>query len=144
VIEQNNNVKANVIAPSSKGYFDIDIDPTNVDVSFKYSINLGIENTDVPDLMITKYAIVPSTYIEGDPLDFINLSGNSITDTLYFDKNTEAFQFEAFTIRVYFEWYEGVGELMDDVADTETGNLAATNNTTFKINANISFEQIFE
>lgn len=44
VIEDNEHVASGTIAPSSKGYFDIDIDPTNVDVSFSYNINLQIED----------------------------------------------------------------------------------------------------
>ena len=43
-IEQNENIRENTVAPTSKGYFDIDIDPTNVDVSFRYSIDLEIDN----------------------------------------------------------------------------------------------------
>ena len=34
IINENKNVKSNKIAPSSSGYFDISIDPSNVDVSF--------------------------------------------------------------------------------------------------------------
>jgi hypothetical protein len=142
-IEQNANVASNVIAPSSKGYFDIDIDPTNVDVSFSYSINLGIDNENMPDLMITKYSIIPVSYIEGDPLEVINLTDNVITNTLSYNNTIESFKFEPFTIRVYFEWYEGDSETMDDATDTMVGQSAATQNTTFKMNANISFEQIF-
>lgn len=144
VIEDNEYVESNVIAPSSKGYFDIDIDPSNADVSFKYTINLAIANENMPDLMITKYSIVPSTYIEGDPLDVISLSNSLITNTLYFDKMTTSFQFEPFTIRVYFEWYEGENELMTDVEDTTVGNSAVTENTIFNMTANIAFEQVFE
>lgn len=144
VIEENQYVAANVIAPSSKGYFDININPTNVDVSFKYSINLGIQNETAPDIKITGYSIVPDTYVEGDPLEIFTLTENNITNTLNFDKNIESFQFKAFTIRAYFEWYEGVNELMNDTADTAVGNLAATENTTIAMNASISFEQIFE
>lgn len=143
-IEENDNVRSNVIAPSSKGYFDINIDPANVDVSFKYTINLGIQNENMPDLMITKYAILPDSYQEGDPLDVINLEGSSITNTLKFDKDVDGFNFKPFTVRVFFEWYEGENEKMDDAADTAVGNAAATDNTTFKMNADIKFEQIFE
>jgi hypothetical protein len=142
-IEENENTASNVIAPSSKGYFDIEIDPTNVDVSFKYTIELEIENENMPDLIITKYAIIPDSYIEGDPLDVINLNEYEITDTLYYNKEEENFKFNPFTIRVYFEWYEGENELMDDAADTAIGNLAAQEETSFMINANISFEQVF-
>ena len=144
VIEENEHVASDAIAPSSKGYFDIDVNPVNVEVSFKYSITLEMANENIPDLMITKYAFIPNDYIEGDPLDIINLNDNSITDNLYFDKNADSFQFEPFTIRIYFEWYEGENELMNDEDDTAIGNMAATENTTFKINANISFEQLLE
>jgi hypothetical protein len=143
-ITENANVAPNVVAPSSKGYFDINIDPSNAEVSFKYTINLGIDNTNFPDLKMTGYSIVPNTYVEGDPLEVINLTDNIITNTLNFDRNTPAFKFQSFTIRVYFEWYEGTSELMNDEADTAIGNTAATQNTTFTINANISFEQMIQ
>ena len=42
IIDENNNVKANRLAPSSTGYFDIEIDPTLVDVSFDYEISFNI------------------------------------------------------------------------------------------------------
>ncbi len=144
IIEENDFIASNVIAPSSKGYFDIDVDPRNVEVSFNYSINLEIENENIPDLIITKYAFLPDNYIEGDQLEMINLDASYISDSLIFDKNTENFEFKSFTIRVFFEWYEGETELMNDENDTLIGHLAVTENKTFKINANISFEQIFE
>jgi hypothetical protein len=144
VIEENANVAANTVAPSSKGYFDINIDPTNVDVSFSYTINLGIENENIPDLMITKYAFLPDGYIEGDPLELIALEGNTITNNLYFDNNISEFHFNPFIIRIYFEWYEGENEQMDDAADAAVGSSAATQGTTFTMNADIKFEQIIE
>jgi hypothetical protein len=144
IIEENDHVAPNVMAPSSQGYFDIDINATNVEVSFMYSITLEIENENMPDLIITKYAFIPESYTEEDPLELITLNENIITDNLYFDNSVSQFQFEPFTIRIYFEWYEGEDELMDDAADTEIGLLAAVESTTFTMNANISFEQIIQ
>ncbi len=143
VIEENANVESDTVAPSSNGYFDIVVDPSNVGVSFKYTINLAVTNENMPDLMITKYSILPSTYIEGDPLEVTSLTDNLITNTLNFDKNITSFKFEPFTIRVYFEWYEGTGESMTDAEDTAVGLSAATDNTKFQMTANITFEQIF-
>lgn len=143
-IEENENVSKGVIAPGSKGHFDIDLDPTNVEVSFSYSIDLAIENENMPDIKITGYSIVPEGYIEGDLLDVITLEEDKITDTLNFDKKVEEFKFKAFTIRVYFEWCEGENELMDDEADSNVGFLAASEGTTLAMSANISFEQIIE
>lgn len=146
-IEPNENVASNLVAPSSKGYFDIAIDPTNVDVSFKYTINLLLENENLPDLMITKYSILPTGYVEGDPLESNFIEGGVITSDMFFDNNTENFSFSPFTVRVYFEWFEGStfdgsSELMDDTADTLIG--ASSGDTSFKMSANITFEQIFE
>lgn len=154
-IEPNENVASNKIAPSSKGYFDIDIDPTNVDVSFKYDITLSIENNSITDLMITQYSIVPNNYEEGTTLEKFDIENNIISDSLYFDNNTKDFSFEPFTIRIYFEWFEGSKtiinendieevqtETMDDEADTTIGLSAAEEDITFNVNADISFEQI--
>ena len=71
IIDENENIKSNTIAPSSKGYFDIIIDPSNVDVSFNYSISLDYENEDIPDLVITKYAMLDSNYQEGDQIQIL-------------------------------------------------------------------------
>lgn len=141
-IDANTNVANAKIAPSSTGHFDIEINPTNVDVSFKYDIQLGIENETMPDLMITKYAIIPDGYIVGDPIEFINLVDGKITNTLTYDNNTQDFSFKPFTVRVYFEWYDGVDNVMTDIDDTAAGNDAAVNGTTFKMNATINFEQV--
>lgn len=143
-IEPNENVKENTVAPTSKGYFDIDIDPTNVDVSFRYTINLEIDNEDIPDLMITKYTILPNDYQEGDTIEYTTLQENTITDEIIYDNQTENFNFDPFTIRIYFEWYEGEDELMDDEADTQIGEASSNDELSFTINANISFEQIIE
>ncbi len=138
IIEKNENVKENTIAPSSKGYFDINIDPTNVDVSFSYKINLNIENDNMPDLLITKYAILDENYIEGDELNLINLDNNEINNSMIYNNST----FNKYTIRVFFEWYEGENELMNDQDDTNIGKDAVTNNNKLIIDANIEFKQI--
>ena len=144
VIETNENVKSNTIAPTSKGYFDVDINPENVDVSFSYQIDLAIDNEDIPDLMITKYAILDSNYQEGDVIEYTTLSSNTITNDLLFDNTVDNFQFNPFTVRIYFEWYDGENEGMDDEADSLIGAAAAEDDITFTIDANISFEQIIE
>ena len=141
-IETNSNVKSNTIAPTSRGYFDIAINPTNVDVSFSYQIALSISNQNIPDLMITKYAILPNSYHEGDIIEYTTLQTNTITNSMLYDNGTANFRFQPFTIRICFEWLEGVSEQMNDAADTAIGLGAANGTSTISINANISFEQI--
>lgn len=137
VMEENVNVAENTVAPSSKGYFDIDIDPSNAGVSFDYSINLNIEDENMPDLMISKYAVLDKDYNEGDQITTTTILNNTINGTV--DYNATAH--EPFTVRVFFEWYEGVDEKMDDEADTNIGYEAALNNKSLLVNATISFNQ---
>lgn len=145
IIQENENIASDTIAPSSKGYFDIDIDPSNVDVSFKYLLTLSIDNENMPDIMITQYAYIPEDYDEeNDTLELIDLETNEIAEELKYEKETPNFKFEPKKIRVFFEWYEGDNENMDDEADTTVGYLAAEDGLKLKINANIRFEQIFK
>lgn len=139
VIEENENIETNKLAPTSKGYFDIDINPSNIEVSFNYKINLNLVNKDITDLMITKYAILDNNYIEGDNLNLITIENNTITNTLNYDNTKEDFSFKPFTIRIYFEWYDGEDETMNDIKDTEVANNAENNK--LEIKATISFEQ---
>lgn len=141
-IEANQNTKANTIAPTSKGYFDININPENVDVSFRYQIGLSIDNENIPDLIITKYAILDEDYQEGDDITYTTLMNNTITNDMLFNNNTANFAFEPFTVRIYFEWLENEDELMDNEADTEIGVSASEDDLTFTITANTVFEQI--
>ena len=79
---ENENIKDGVIAPSSEGYFDLEIDASNVDVSFQYIISIAnSENSSVSDLKITGYSLNESAIILVDDL-------NNITDTIrYTDPN---------------------------------------------------------
>ena len=134
-VDENPHVAAGTIAPSSKGHFDIVINPENVGVSFDYDITLDVLNENMPDLMITKYSILPKGYIEGDQVDVIPITNNVITETRDLVENKH----EIFTIRVYFEWFEGEenNETMNDDADTAV----AINNESLDIQAKISFKQ---
>ena len=134
-VDENPHVASGTIAPSSKGHFDIIINPENVGVSFEYDITLDVLNDNMPDLMITKYSILPKGYIEGDQVDVTPITNNVITETRDLVENKH----ETFTIRVYFEWFEGEAnnETMNDDADTAV----AINNESLDIQAKISFKQ---
>ena len=145
VIDKNKYVEDNKIAPSSTGYFDISIDPSNVDVSFNYSIYLDVVNDNIPDLMITKYAILDDDYNENDVITYKNIENNLIHGSLDVENvatitdEMQEHSFKPFIIRICFEWYDGISETMSDEADTLVGNNAS--NTDLEINAQIKFEQ---
>lgn len=143
VMDSNSDVASNMVAPGSTGYFDIEINPENTDVSFNYTIDLAIENTEIPDLLITQYAILDGDYIEGDAITTSDLVNYSITNDVIYDNETEDFAFETFTIRVYFEWYDEEDGTMDDEADSVIGNQAATTGVELEMSATLTFEQIF-
>ena len=142
IIEASKKVKDNKIAPSSKGYFDILVNPSNVEVSFDYTVNVKVLNENMPDILISKYAILDSKYVEGTTTVTKNdITNNEIKGSATFDNKKENFSFEPFTIRIYFEWYEGENESMNDEKDTEIGLDSAKNNTKLQIEATIKFEQ---
>ena len=111
---------------------------------FDYEISLDVLNDNMPDLMITEYSKLPIDYVEGTKADVKTVEDNLITETLLYDNSEleegeEPFKFEPFKIRVFFEWYEGENELMDDEADTAIG--ASEDETTLDIQATIKFTQ---
>lgn len=138
VIEENENIDSNTIAPSSSGYFDIVIDPTNIDVSFNYAISIDLINENVPDLLISKYAYLSSNYEIGDKITYNTLENNIIENTFQYNIDN----YEPFTIRVFFEWFEGEEEQMDDEMDTNIGIDALNNDISLQIQASIKFEQL--
>ena len=138
VLLENENIAENKVAPSTEGYFDINIDPTNVDVSFNYQANIEVLNENIPDLIITKYAILDDTYTVGDEIVLENLENNTVSGNLKYQQGNT---FKPFTIRIYFEWYDEADGSMTDEMDTEVGHQAATENTTLQIAATIKFEQ---
>lgn len=144
-IEQNENVAANKIAPSSKGYFDIAINPVNVDVSFTYDIGFGVpENSLITDIRVTDYAIIEGTEItEETVFNKISLPvGNSIKNTLFYSNIEENFSFKPFIIRAYFAWVDDETGNMSDETDGEIGNMIANGDElNFNLNVNINFKQ---
>ena len=142
VIEENENVKSGTVAPGSTGYFDIQINPEKVDVSFSYNIMLQLpEDSVVSDLKITHYAIIPSGQ-DDNSIQKIPYTGSSIENVLKYDNQTSNFKFSPFTVRVYFEWYDGQDNLMDDTADTEVSQkVNNSEDVNFNILASLSFKQ---
>ncbi len=147
IIDNNDYVKKDKIAPSSTGYFDISIDPSNVDVSFNYNISLDVINENIPDFIVTKYAVLDNDYSEKDTITYENIENNLITGSLDIDNTSIASSgdeiknsnFEPFIIRICFEWFEGVDENMNDEVDTLIAKDAENNQ--LEIKAKINFEQ---
>ena len=77
VFEKNENIAEDIIAPTSEGYFDLELNFKDADVSFEYEITTSVdENSLVKDLVTTGYSID-----DGEKVEFTNLN-EPIKDTI--------------------------------------------------------------
>mgnify|MGYP007092396546 FL=1 len=109
IFNGNDNINSGIIAPNSEGYFDLIIDATEADVSFKYKIETSVnQNSPVKDLITTKYIIDNGNEI---PLERDNAT---IENTVLHKDNTKPIN-----IRIYIKWDDSNEATMDNDADTE-------------------------
>lgn len=125
---ENEHIKEGVIAPGREGYFDLVIDSSNTEVSFRYDISVtSSENSSVNDLIITGYSLNDSEIIPvSDQL-------NNLSNVIYYTDTSKENK-----IRIYFKWRDGTGENMNNEADTN----ASIQGVNAKLKANITFTQI--
>ena len=124
------HIASNIIAPTAEGYFDLNFDFSDADVSFEYEISTTVdENSVVKDLVTTGYSID-----DGEKITF-NEVNSPIKDTILL---TDAIETQK--IRVYVKWNDDETATMDNVADT----IATTSETPALLHVNISFTQIAE
>lgn len=106
--EENENIASGVIAPTSKGYFDIIIDGTKTDVSFQYNINLALSNLNtVSDLKLTNYKV-------NDDDTLHQIENNVISNQVLYNSDNKIIKY-----RIFVEWIDGDAETMNNEADTE-------------------------
>ena len=129
----NSNIASGVIAPTAEGYFDILIDATDTDVSFKYTITTSDnEDSVVSDLVISGYSV--DNGVRQDVID--EGDGFKIENTILYNS-----QDKDVSLRVYLKWNDDSenGATMDNDDDTET-TLDETNLA--KVNVNLKFLQV--
>ena len=128
VYENNNNVATGVIAPGSEGYFDLEINATNTEVSFNYNISImPSQQSAVSDLVVSAYKI------GNGPITQVNNGLNNLTNTIHYNDSNKIVN-----LRIYFKWKEGEGEQMNNTADTN----ASINEGTGKLVVRAAFTQI--
>lgn len=109
VFPGSDNINSGVLAPNAEGYFDLILDASNVDVSFRYTISVEAnENSPVTELVATKYAIngsQPVNFAEGE---------NTLEGTVALNAENKVVN-----IRVYIKWDDSLN-LMTNAQDTNT------------------------
>ena len=129
VFPGNNHIASDIIAPTAEGYFDLNFDFSNADVSFEYKITtLADENSSVKDLVATGYSID-----DGEKIYFENYN-EPISEIITFSSNIKNRK-----IRIYIMW--------DDSEDSQTmtnndDTISTTSENPPLLNVNISFTQI--
>ena len=135
VFAGNANIAPNVIAPTAEGYFDIDLDVTNTDVSLRYEITTSDnEDSAVDDLIISGYSIdggQRQSVVNNGQNSGLMVSGTIAHDSL--DKEVE--------IRVYLMWNDDPsnGATMDNFDDADAASVS-TNKA--KVNVNVRVIQL--
>lgn len=122
----NDHIKADIIAPTAEGYFDLNLNYANADVSFDYEITVtAAEESLVSDLVTTGYSINNGQTISTN--DDLSIIGTVL--------NTETTRTQS--IRIFIKWDDEAGT-MDNSADT-----AATipDDAKALLDVNISFKQ---
>lgn len=122
VFPGNDYIAANIIAPTAEGYFDLNLDFSNVDVSFNYKITTSVdENSSVKDLIVTGYSIDGGEIIK---------SSDPITEDIIYSNSIDAR-----TIRIYIMWDDSNASAMDNLSDTSVAN---TGKAMFDVNINFT------
>ena len=124
------HIASGIIAPTAEGYFDLNFDFTNTDVSFMYSISLSVDaNSSVQDLIATGYSVD-----DNDTIVPISDQSQPISDTILHGSNINTRK-----IRIYIKWNDdpetSTMSNSDDTLSTKSDNPAL-----YKVN--ISFTQI--
>ena len=122
------HVAANVIAPTVTGYFDLQLDASDVDISFTYNISVA-RNANLRDFVVTGYQVDSGTTNSVD----VSVETPTISDDILITDTTRTH-----TIRVFIGW--------NDDADTQELNNAQDTTVTgtydnINLTVNLSFVQ---
>lgn len=123
------HIASNIIAPTAEGYFDLNLDFTDADVSFEYEITTTPdENSSVKDLVTTGYSID-----DGEKITFENYN-EPITEIVELTDEVRTKK-----VRVYIMWNDSEDSQTmtndDDTLSTSAENPAL-------LHVNLSFTQI--
>lgn len=124
------HIASNTIAPTAEGYFDINLDFTNVDVSFEYTISTHVNTASlVQDFVATGYSIN-----SGEVIPFSSFNEDIEGTVLYSDTNRTK------SIRIYIMWNDDSNTgSMNNAADTYPTTVT---NSVALFDALVSFTQI--
>ena len=118
-----------VIVPNAIGYFDLNLDTSNVTLPFNYTVTAeASEDNEIDDVKIIGYSL-NGNY---STITYLSAGQDSITGSL-------AHNVDSYSFRVYVQWNDdSATETLDNDDDTQL----ALDSATAEITATISFEQV--
>lgn len=127
IFEKTEYVAENVLAPGSNGYFDINIDASEVDVSFSYKLSVVVNDSDkYPDIIAYGYTLNPE-----DNSATLDIPQDGITGEIVHNTNDTY-------LRIYIKWDDSSMAMMDNSEDTAL----AIANSEITMKATFLFTQI--
>lgn len=130
VFSGNDNIASNIIAPTAEGYFDLVFNFKDVDVSFKYDINVSSdESSAVSDLVTTGYSVDG-----GEKITFNNFN-SPISETFALANKPEER-----TIRIYIMWNDDPDTSSMNNIDDTLSTMKTDSSAVLKVN--IAFTQV--
>ncbi len=127
VIPETDYYIEDTIVPGAIGYFDINVDATDVSVRFKYTITCSSSETNkISDLEVIGYSLNGNN----DSIIYLTDTYSTIENYLLSYETTSS-------IRVYVKWVDDSTEKLNDTADT---NLSQ-DQSIGKLDVNVKFEQ---
>ena len=125
------HIASGIIAPTAEGYFDLNLDFTDVDVSFQYDISVSTdENSSVQDLVAIGYSLD-----DGEKIIFENYN-DPISEIIELSSELDTRK-----VRVYIMWNDDeTSQSMTNDADT----LSTSSESQPLLHVNVSFTQITE
>ena len=129
VFPGNSHIASNIIAPTAEGYFDLNLDFTDTDVSFRYDISFEVdENSSVQDLIATGYSIDDGSVVS------IADQSQTLSDTILHGSNINTRK-----IRIYIKWDD---DPATSTMTNEDDTLSTKTDDPVLYKVNISFTQI--
>jgi len=124
--DTNQYIADDVIAPTSTGHFEVEIDSSDVGVAFDEEITLSIpQDSPVQDIRFTGYKLNNGTVVQLSSASPTITTSHSLNEV----QTTNTYTF-------YIEWLDGTGETMDNADDTEAAGEGST-----VVSVNVNFIQ---
>jgi len=140
VYDENPNIANEVIAPTSTGYFIVNLESTGTELPFDYEFSMDVSDSAVSDYRIISYLKYDGTSyhnpltseelaaLKADTEHLVELESSSSTITGEVDPGATLTTPVITSFIINFGWYDGENELLNNTNDVQTSKVAHSSN----------------